>query len=326
MNLRFNSSKDGRLDVLLTEAAAKTPPTVGFSRAAVQRAIRGGLVRVESEPITDPAAKIRLNQAITAVLPMPPPQPGAGEGLKPQKVRFRVVFEDEYLIVVDKPTGLVVHPGAGNPDNTLANGLLEHCRGKLSAGRTIRPGIVHRLDKNTSGLLVAAKEERTHAALARQFERRLAKRLYWAATLGVPSLSGLVDAPLARNPRNRLKMAVMERGKAAKTRWRRLRAFYDPRGRPLVAFVACSLMSGRTHQIRAHLASIGKPLLGDELYGGKAAAKWLNRQALHAVRLGFIHPHTGRRLRFKSPLADDLVKLVNDLPCRLGDGKLRTRE
>ena len=317
MDLTFTNRRVGRLDVLITKAAAEMSGLGGVSRNAVQRSIKGGRVRVDNRVITDPAAKMGggaggRGEVIVAELPeaMASPSP------KPQKVRFQVVFEDEHLIVVDKPPGLVVHPGAGNPDHTLVNGLLEHCRGKLAAGEAGRPGIVHRLDKDTGGLLVAAKEDRVLADLARQFRWRVAKRLYWAAVLGVPKLRGMVAAPLARHKANRLKMAVDPAGRAATTRWRRLRACYDEDRRAIAAIVVCSLKSGRTHQVRAHMASAGHPLLGDRLYGGGRAAKWLGRQALHAVRLGFVHPISKKWMRFKSPPPRDLINLANDLPSK----------
>ncbi len=306
----------GRLDILLTAAAATLSPPP--SRVAVQRHIRGGLVEADGEVVTDPSAKMKGGEKVEVRWTTEP-----SPRLKPQNLTFGVVFEDDYIIVVDKPPGLVVHPGAGNPDGTLVNGLLAHCRGRIGGGERGRPGIVHRLDKDSSGLLVVAKDEAAHAALAGQFERRVAKRFYWAAIRGVPEgEGGAVEAPLARHPTNRLKMAVSDRGKPAFTKWRRLRAFYGANGEPLAALIFCGLKSGRTHQIRAHMAAMGHPLLGDEIYGGRDAKKWADRQALHAVSLGFFHPRSRLWRRFKSPLPDDLTKLAKRLLSSSGDGRL----
>jgi 23S rRNA pseudouridine1911/1915/1917 synthase len=246
---------------------------------------------------------------------VPDPEPAHNT---PQDIPLNVVFEDEFLLVVDKPAGLVVHPAAGNLDGTLVNALLHHCRGSLSGiGGVARPGIVHRIDKDTSGLLVVAKTDVAHEGLAKQFAAHSIDRRYLAIVSGVPKLiEGTVDAPLARSPFNRKKIAVVGtgRGKRAVTHWQRKMVLRD------AALVECRLETGRTHQVRVHMASIGHPLVGDPVYGrsGKGHGKLLkeigfHRQALHAAVLGFIHPVTKHRLSFSSPMPADMQELFNAL-------------
>jgi len=222
------------------------------------------------------------------------------------------------ILVVDKPAGLVVHPAAGNFDGTLVNALLHHCSGGLSGiGGVARPGIVHRIDKDTSGLLVVAKTDVAHEGLAKQFAAHSIDRRYLAIVSGVPRVSeGKVDAPLARSATNRKKIAIVEgkRGKRAVTHWKRLESLKD------AASVECRLETGRTHQVRVHMASIGHPLLGDPVYGrsSKTHGKLLkelgfHRQALHAAAIGFTHPVTGGRLSFFSPMPPDMQELFNAL-------------
>jgi len=246
---------------------------------------------------------------------VPEPRPAHNEA---QDIPLKVVFEDEHLLVVDKPAGLVVHPAAGNFDGTLVNALLYHCGGSLSGiGGVARPGIVHRIDKDTSGLLVVAKTDVAHEGLARQFATHSIDRRYFAVVNGVPKAGeGTVDAPLARSSTNRKKIAIVEgdRGKRAVTHWKRLQVLRE------AALVECRLETGRTHQVRVHMASIGHPLLGDPVYGrsGKPHARTLNelqfhRQALHAAELGFTHPVTKHRLSFSSPMPSDMQELFNAL-------------
>ena len=228
------------------------------------------------------------------------------------------MFEDEHLLVVDKPAGLVVHPAAGNPDGTLVNALLHHCGGSLSGiGGVARPGIVHRIDKDTSGLLVVAKSDVAHEGLARQFAAHSIERRYLAIVNGVPKTAeGKVDASLARSSTNRKKISIVEggRGKRAVTHWRRVEILRE------AALVECRLETGRTHQVRVHMASIGHPLLGDPVYGrsGKTSRELLkklnfHRQALHAAELGFIHPVTKHRLSFASGMPADMQELFTAL-------------
>jgi len=245
-------------------------------------------------------------------------QAHTGAGGLPQDIPLTIAFEDEHLLVVDKPAGLVVHPAAGNRDRTLVNALLHHCGASLSGiGGVARPGIVHRIDKDTSGLLVVAKTDVAHEGLARQFAAHRIERRYLAIVNGVPkSAGGTIDAPLARSPANRKKMAICPagRGKRAVTHWKRLAVVRD------AALVECRLETGRTHQVRVHMASIGHPLLGDPFYGGsgKTHRKLLmeigfHRQALHAAQLGFVHPLTKHRLTFESAMPPDMQELFTAL-------------
>jgi len=246
---------------------------------------------------------------------VPEPEPAHNEA---QDIPLRIVFEDEHLLVVDKPAGLVVHPAAGNRDGTLVNALLHHCGGTLSGiGGVARPGIVHRIDKDTSGLLVVAKTDVAHEGLAKQFAAHSVERRYLAIVSGVPKTAeGTIDAALARSSANRKKIAIVEssRGKRAVTHWRRLSVLRD------AALVECRLETGRTHQVRVHLASIGHSLVGDPVYGkaGKTHRKLLEdigfyRQALHAAELGFVHPVNKRRLSFASAMPADMQELFDAL-------------
>ena len=261
----------------------------------------------------DPATKVRGDESVSVAVPEAAPADNLA-----QDIPLEIIFEDDHLLVVDKSAGLVVHPAAGNLDGTLVNALLHHCAGKLSGiGGVARPGIVHRIDKDTSGLLVVAKTDVAHEGLAKQFAAHSIDRRYLAIVSGVPNVpQGTIDAPLARSSTNRKKIAVVEghRGKRAVTRWRRVEVLKDS------ALIECRLETGRTHQVRVHMASIGHPLLGDPVYGraGKTNGKLLNdlgfhRQALHAAELGFTHPVTKHRLSFASPLPADMQELFNVL-------------
>jgi 23S rRNA pseudouridine1911/1915/1917 synthase len=295
----------------LDRALASAVPTL--SRERLKALIRSGAVARSGQLLRDPATKVRGDESLRVAVPEP--QPAHNE---PQDIPLTIVFEDEHLLVVDKPAGLVVHPAAGNLDGTLVNALLHHCAGKLSGiGGVARPGIVHRIDKDTSGLLVVAKTDVAHEGLARQFAAHSIDRRYLAIVSGVPKASeGKVDAPLARSATNRKKIAIVEgsRGKRAVTHWKRLDALRD------AARVECRLETGRTHQVRVHMASIGHPLLGDPVYGrsGKTHGKLLkelgfHRQALHAAELGFTHPVTKLKLSFSSAMPPDMQELFNAL-------------
>ena len=295
----------------LDRALAASIPTL--SRERLKSLIRSGAVDSGGTLLRDPALKVRGTENLQ--LAVPEPEPARNE---PQDIPLRVVFEDEHLLVVDKPAGLVVHPAAGNRDGTLVNALLHHCGGSLSGiGGVARPGIVHRIDKDTSGLLVVAKTDVTHEGLARQFAAHSIDRRYLAIVSGVPKTAdGTVDAPLARSAANRKKIAIVagRRGKRAVTHWRRVSVLRD------AALVECRLETGRTHQVRVHMASIGHPLVGDPVYGraGKTHGKLLkelqfHRQALHAAELGFIHPVTERRLSFASAMPADMQQLFKAL-------------
>jgi 23S rRNA pseudouridine1911/1915/1917 synthase len=295
----------------LDRALAAAVPTL--SRERLKALIRSGAVEAKGSAVRDPALKVKGDEAIRVVVP----EPKAAHN-QPQDIPLTIVFEDEHLLVVDKPAGLVVHPAAGNLDGTLVNALLHHCGGSLSGiGGVARPGIVHRIDKDTSGLLVVAKSDVAHEGLAKQFAAHSIDRRYLAIVNGVPTASGgTVDAPLARSAANRKKIAIVEgnRGKRAVTRWKRLELLTD------AALVECRLETGRTHQVRVHMASIGHPLLGDPIYGrsGKTHGKILkdlgfHRQALHAAELGFTHPVTKSRLSFSSPMPPDMQELKRAL-------------
>jgi 23S rRNA pseudouridine1911/1915/1917 synthase len=295
----------------LDRALAALMPTL--SRERLKALIRSGAVESAGKLVRDPATKVRGEEAIRVAVPEP--RPAHNEA---QDIPLRVAFEDEHLLIVDKPAGLVVHPAAGNLDGTLVNALLHHCGGSLSGiGGVARPGIVHRIDKDTSGLLVVAKTDVAHEALSRQFAAHSIDRRYLAIVSGTPkSGHGTIDAPLARSAANRKKIAIVQgsRGKRAATHWSRLEILKD------AALVECRLETGRTHQVRVHMASIGHPLLGDPVYGGsgKKHGKLLkelqfHRQALHAAELGFTHPVTRHRLSFSSAMPADMQELFNAL-------------
>ena len=295
----------------LDRALADAVPTL--SRERLKTLIRSGAVETRGEPIRDPAIKVKGNEKLRVAVPESKPAHN-----EPQDIPLTILFEDEHLLVVDKPAGLVVHPAAGNFDGTLVNALLHHCAGKLSGiGGVARPGIVHRIDKDTSGLLVVAKTDVAHEGLAKQFAAHSIDRHYLAIVNGVPkAAAGKVDAPLARSAANRKKIAIVEgsRGKRAVTHWKRLEVLRD------AALVECRLETGRTHQVRVHMASIGHPLVGDPVYGrsGKTHGKLLKelgflRQALHAAELGFTHPVTKHKLSFSSPMPPDMQELKRGL-------------
>jgi len=294
----------------LDRALAAAVPTL--SRERLKALIRTGAVEAAGTAVRDPATKVKGSEHFR--LHVPEPEPAHNE---PQDIPLPIVFEDPHLLVVDKPAGLVVHPAAGNRDGTLVNALLHHCGTSLSGiGGVARPGIVHRIDKDTSGLLVVAKTDVAHEGLARQFAAHSIDRRYLAIVSGVPKTSGgTVDAPLARSSANRKKIAIVEgsRGKRAVTHWKRLEMLSDS------ALVECSLETGRTHQVRVHMASIGHPLLGDPVYGRSREHRELlkslgfQRQALHAAELGFTHPVTKHRLSFSSGMPADMQELFNQL-------------
>jgi 23S rRNA pseudouridine1911/1915/1917 synthase len=295
----------------LDRALAAAVPTL--SRERLKALIRSGAVQTEGSAVRDPALKVRGGEALRVAVPEAVPAHN-----EPQDIPLTILFEDQHLLVVEKPAGLVVHPAAGNLDGTLVNALLHHCAGKLSGiGGVARPGIVHRIDKDTSGLLVVAKTDVAHEGLARQFAAHSIDRRYLAIVSGIPRASeGTIDAPLARSANNRKKIAIVEghRGKRALTRWKRLDVLKG------AAFVECRLETGRTHQVRVHMASIGHPLLGDPVYGraDKTHGKVLkelgfHRQALHAAELGFTHPVTKNRLSFSSPMPPDMQELKRTL-------------
>jgi len=290
-------------------ALADAVPTL--SRERLKVLINAGQVTQGDIAMRDPSRKARGGERFAVAVPAPTPAHNEA-----QDIPLVVAFEDEHLIVIDKPAGLVVHPAAGNLDGTLVNALLHHCHGSLSGiGGVARPGIVHRIDKDTSGLMVAAKTDRTHEGLAKQFAAHSIDRRYRAIVGGRPMpAAGSVDAPLARSPNNRKKVAIVQGGKRAVTHYRTLELLRD------ATLVECRLETGRTHQVRVHMASIGHALLGDPVYGRtkhahKQVLDTLNfrRQALHAAHLGFVHPITGETLSFDSAMPPDMQELFSQL-------------
>ena len=308
VDISLDASHAGwRLDRAL---AAKLPT---LSRERLKVLTKSGALTRDGTAVRDPAIKVKGDEQY--LLAIPDPTPAHNEA---QEIALTIVYEDEHLLVVDKPAGLVVHPAAGNWDGTMVNALLHHCGGSLSGiGGVARPGIVHRIDKDTSGLLVVAKHDVAHVGLAKQFADHSIDRRYLAVVSDVPRfLQGTIDAPLARSPHDRKKIAVVAegKGKRAVTHWRLLTKLRE------AALVECRLETGRTHQIRVHMASIGHPLVGDAVYGKsrkmhRELLKELgfHRQALHAAHLGFIHPVTKGRLSFDSALPSDMQQLFSEL-------------
>jgi 23S rRNA pseudouridine1911/1915/1917 synthase len=283
-----------------------------LSRSRLKALIEDGAVSIGKKVARDPAHKVRAGEFVRVTVP-------AATAALPeaQAMDLHVVYEDEHLIVVDKPAGLVVHPAAGNPDRTLVNALLAHCGPSLAGiGGVKRPGIVHRIDKDTSGLLVVAKTDPAHAGLTAQFAAHDVERRYDALVWGIPKPAhGTITGNIGRSQKNRKKMAIVARGgKAAETSYDVVDTFGTT-----AAHVQCRLTTGRTHQIRVHLTSKGHPLIGDPVYGhgrtaggrfANAEVRAFSRQALHAATLGFVHPVTKKKLRFESELPDDMIRLM----------------
>jgi len=289
----------GRVDAALAALAE-------VSRAEARRWIDAERVRVEGA-LVRPSRTLELGDRVEARPPVP-----VRMDLSPEPIPLRILHEDAWLIVVDKPAGLVVHPAPGHPGGTLVNALLAHCRDLSGIGGVLRPGIVHRLDRGTSGVLVVAKSDEAHRLLSAQFATHSIERRYRTFVRGLPRAEqGAVDRPIGRHPQDRKRMSVETRaGRPARTRWRVLRR-YPEAG---VSELEIRPETGRTHQIRVHLASAGLPLVGDVVYGrarGREAA--LGRPALHAEVLGFDHPGDGRRRRFQAELPEDLRELAGSL-------------
>ena len=309
----------GRLDAMLAKAQD------ALSRNRIKDLILGGAVTVDDRPIAEP--KYRLKAGETIVLVAPPPEDPEPQ---PENIALDILYEDDSLIVINKPVGMVVHPAPGSPSGTLVNALIFHCGDSLKGiGGVKRPGIVHRLDKDTSGVMVAAKTEQAHKHLSEQFADHgrtgPLHRAYIAYAWGsTQSGIGTVDAPLGRDPGNRLKQAVIKQGREAITHYA-VEARYGAPGWDITR-IQCQLETGRTHQIRVHMAHIGHPLVSDLLYAPgfatkvnklpdevAAAVQALGRQALHAAELGFEHPTTGEEMLFRADLPDDLQALEDAL-------------
>jgi len=288
---------DGRIDIYLKNA-------LNLSRSLVQRLIDQGNVYLKQSEIKKPSQKIKDGDVIKILIP----EPKTLE-LKPQKIDVEIIYEDEYLAVVNKPKGLVVHPAPGNYENTLVNALLYKFEGGLSSiNGIIRPGIVHRLDKDTSGLLIVAKTDEAHIKLSEALKSHQIKRIYYAICEGVlKEDSGVVDAPIGRHPVNRLKMAVVPNGKEAVTYFEVLERFDK------YTFVKLRLKTGRTHQIRVHMSYIGYPLLGDGTYGRAKNEFGVQGQVLHAGEIEFVHPITSKVLHFSAYLPEYFVEILNML-------------
>jgi len=294
-----------------------------FSRSRLQQLLESGAVSLGLKTIKDANHRVKPGDEFTVIVP--PTAPAIPQG---QDIPLEVIYEDKELIVINKPAGLVVHPAAGNLDGTLVNALIAHCGASLSGiGGVMRPGIVHRLDKDTSGVMVVAKTDAAHKSLSAQFADHGRtgdlERGYLAFAWGVPDRPrGSIDAPIDRHPHSRDKMAVRGGGREAITHWEVREKYAGADGKPVASLIECRLETGRTHQIRVHLAHIGHPILGDETYGtgfrtkatrlpgpAREALDALGRQALHAYLLAFQHPETDEILRFRSELPADLARL-----------------
>jgi 23S rRNA pseudouridine1911/1915/1917 synthase len=301
-----------RLGVRLDRALADA---TGLSRARVQGLIAEGRVEIAGQPAASASLKVTAGTRFRITVP-----PAAEASAAPEDIPLVIAYEDAHLIVVDKPAGMVVHPAAGNPAGTLVNALLHHCAGQLSGiGGVARPGIVHRIDKDTSGLLVVAKTDAAHEGLAAQFAAHSVHRRYLAVCAGHPSpAEGTIDARIGRSDADRKKMTVLpknsSRGKTAVTHYKVLERFES------ASLIECRLETGRTHQVRVHCASIGHALLGDPVYGRtpKPLRPLLERlgfarQALHAAELGFVHPASGEMLCFRAEIHRDMAELIDEL-------------
>jgi len=314
----------GRLDRVLAESLP------ALSRTRLKALILDGAVTANGRAILDPGYRVKSGEALA--VHVPPPEPAEPEG---EAIPLDILYEDDQLIVIDKPKGLVVHPAAGHPTGTLVNALIAHCGASLSGiGGVMRPGIVHRLDKDTSGVMVIAKTDPAHKSLSAQFADHGRtgdlERGYLAFVWGVPDRPrGTVEAPIDRHPHSRDKMSVRKGGREAITHWELREVYKGSDGKPVASLIECRLETGRTHQIRVHMAHIGHPILGDATYGtgfrtkashlsipARDALQALGRQALHAYLLAFQHPDSGNIQQFQSELPQDLARLRDTLSAK----------
>ena len=295
--LTTENGKGKRLDAFIAESIS------GVSRSEAARFVEGGNVLVDGKAAAK-SCKLTGTETLAVTLPEPEPIDAV-----PQNIPLDVVYEDADVIVVNKPAGLVVHPAPGHPDGTLVNALLYHCGDSLSGvGGALRPGIVHRIDRDTSGLIIAAKNDAAHQGLAAQLKDHTLARTYECVVVGnLRDDRGTVDAPIARDARDRKRMAVVPGGREAVTHWEVVARY------PGHTHVRCRLETGRTHQIRVHMAYIGHPILGDTVYGAKKPVPGLTGQCLHAVGLRFLHPRTGEAVELSCPLPDEFTALLEKL-------------
>ncbi len=292
---------------------------LSLTRSRVKKLIESNSLEIDEVINNDPSLKVKINQIIKIYLPIPKePIP------LPENIKLDIIYEDEFLIVINKKAGMVVHPAPGNPDKTLVNALLHHCGRNLQGiGGVKRPGIVHRLDKNTSGVMVVAKTEISHTELCKMFSHHDLDRRYNALVWGQPKDEGLIEKPIGRSSINRKKMAISKIGKMALTKWKILDIYT-----PLATLIECKLETGRTHQIRVHLSDLGHSVVGDTLYGSPLSIKKLpsnlykeklklvktfSRQALHAKKLSFNHPITKKFLEFDTSIPKDMLNLIKIL-------------
>ena len=311
----FPKDHGKRLDQFLSQT------DLNLSRSQAKKLIEEKIILLNQKS-AKPSVHLKPGDLISGFLPKPKPL-----SLKPESIPLNILYEDPSMIVVDKPSGMVVHPAVGNPSGTLVNALLDHCKDLSGINGVLRPGIVHRLDKETSGVMVVAKEDEAYRQLTKQFKNRTVEKVYLAIAVGqFKQEEGLIDAPIGRHPKERKRMSLRaKKARRAITRWKRVE---DLDGFSLLEI---SPQTGRTHQIRVHLSAMGHPLLGDVLYGRKGrlgsitkpflkeCAKRMNRQALHAHRLVFDHPRTGERVRFESPLPQDMWEVLNWFRSQLKD-------
>ncbi len=324
--IRFNVPAEGegeRLDAFLAEASPDEASadfyTAGqLSRSAIARLCTEGRVMVDGK-VSTKRQKLRMGDEIVLNLPAP-----RAMEAKPEDIPLDIIYEDCDIIVVNKPSGMVVHPAAGNPDGTLVNALLAHCGDSLSGiGGVLRPGIVHRIDKDTSGLLVVAKNDASHASLAADIKKHEVQRTYIALLCGAPQEDhGTIDAPIGRHPTDRKKMAILRdpsyHARNAVTHWTIAERYTG------ASLAVCRLETGRTHQIRVHMSSLGHPVLGDPIYGGETGAVFaqnralIHGQCLHAAQLVFTHPTTGKAMSFFAPCPADMQQLIDRLRATSG--------
>jgi 23S rRNA pseudouridine1911/1915/1917 synthase len=322
-SIRVTKKDQGRrLDQFLSET------NLNLSRSQAKHWIEKHHIFLNQKP-TKPSAHVKTGDMVSGFLPEPKPL-----SLKPESIPLTILYEDSSIIVIDKPSGMVVHPAYGNPSGTLVNALLYHCKDLGGINGVLRPGIVHRLDKDTSGVMVVAKDDEAYHHLIKQFKNRTVKKVYSAIVYGrFTQNEGLIDSAIGRHPSERKRMSTRtKKGKAAITRWKKVEDFDS------CTFLEIFPQTGRTHQIRVHLSSIGHPLLGDPLYGRKGrpgtihdpvlkeCVKRMNRQVLHAQRLEFTHPRTGERVQFVSPIPQDIKEVLELLRAQVKDLSLSLDE